>query len=198
MEDALRGGVAVFDAGFYHAAHDVWEEVWLDAAGGDAALLQGLIQYAAAVHHARERNWEGCVGLARRAREYLRDANPQGVNVDEVRAYLGRLASDPERVERGPPRSLSVDGEALSLSGLHPDAALAAAPALAAELGDESVERGVAYAREDVESGRGDSEFVRFAVDFVTDPDHRAVVMQRLGEHADRRRQRESDVEGLF
>lgn len=198
MEDALRGGVAVFDAGFYHAAHDVWEEAWLDAAGGDAALLQGLIQYAAAVHHARDRNWEGCVGLAESARKYLGDANPRGVNVEAVREYLAQLASDPECVERGPPQGLTVDGEALALSALHPDAALAAAPALAGELGDQSVERGVAYALEDVKSGSEDSEFVRFTVDFVTDPDHRAVVMQRLGEHADRRQQRESDVEGLF
>lgn len=198
MREAVRAGVAVFNSGFYHGAHDVWEEVWLDAEGGDAALLQGLIQYAGAVHHARERNWEGCVGLAGSAVGYLAAADPHGVNVAAVREYLAALETDPERVERGPPQGLTVDGEVLTLPDLGPDEALAAAPVLAAELGDESVERGVEYALADVERDEEGSEFVRFAIDFVTNTDRRAVVAQRLGQHAERRLQRERDVEGLF
>jgi len=196
--NALRAGAAVFDAGYYHAAHDVWEDAWLDAEGGDAALLQGLIQYAAAVHHARERNWEGCVGLSESARDYLADANPRGVNVPELRTYLAALATDPERVEREPPASIRVDGDRVGFEELSADEALAAAPALADELGDETVELGVEYAREDIAAGDETSVFVRFAIDFVTDPAHRAVIAQRLSEHADRRRRREEDVEGLF
>ncbi|MGB9986648.1 DUF309 domain-containing protein [Salarchaeum japonicum] len=193
--DGLRAGVAVFDSGYYYAAHDVWESAWLDERDD---LLQGLIQYAGAVHHARERNWEGCVSLAGSACEYLESAESRGVNVDDIRAYLRGLAADPERVERGPPQGITIDGELVSLSALGPEAALRAAPVLADERGEDAVRQGVAYAREDFELGETDSVFVRLAIDFVTDAEKRAIVAQRLGEHAEERRRRERDVEGLF
>lgn len=193
--DALRAGVAVFDSGYYYAAHDVWEAAWLEERDD---LLQGLIQYSGAVHHARERNWEGCVRLAGSAREYLGSADARGVNVEDVRKYLLALESDPERVERGPPQGITVDGELVGLGELGPEAALWAAPALAEERGEESVIQGVAYARTDFESGETDSVFVRLAIDFVTDADKRAIIAQRLGEHAQERRRRERDVNELF
>ncbi|MFC6725607.1 DUF309 domain-containing protein, partial [Halobium palmae] len=34
MDDALRAGVAIYNAGDYHAAHDAWEDVWLDLPEG--------------------------------------------------------------------------------------------------------------------------------------------------------------------
>ncbi|GAA0652170.1 DUF309 domain-containing protein [Salarchaeum japonicum] len=195
MMEALRAGVAVFDSGYYYAAHDVWEAAWLEERDG---LLQGLIQYAGAVHHARERNWEGCVSLAGSAREYLVAADARGVNVSDVREYLVALEADPERVERGPPQGITIDGEIVGLGELDAEAALWASPALAEERGENAVIQGVAYAREDFESGEADSVFVRLAIDFVTDADKRAIIAQRLGEHAEERRRRERDVEGLF
>lgn len=41
-------GIALFEAGFYWEAHEVWEPVWLNAApnSADRHLLQALIQYA--------------------------------------------------------------------------------------------------------------------------------------------------------
>ena len=69
MREHLRAGIAVYNAGEYHAAHDAWEDYWLDLERGtdDERLLHGLIQFTAAVHHAEERNWEGAVGLAESA-----------------------------------------------------------------------------------------------------------------------------------
>jgi predicted metal-dependent hydrolase len=73
MESHLRAGVAVYNAGQYHAAHDAWEDHWLDLEQGtdDEQFLHGLIQFTAAVHHARTRNWSGATGLASSARDYL-------------------------------------------------------------------------------------------------------------------------------
>lgn len=221
MHDALRAGAALFAAGHHRAAHEPWEEAWHDAraraadgdgsdrddtgdatTGRDERLLQGLVQYAAAVHHARDHNWAGATGLAESGRTYLTDLpdGHRGVNVAAVREALAALETDPERVERGPPTPVTVDSEVPTLDSLELGAVLHAAPPLAEALGYEEfdVERGVEYARRDVASGEEGSKFVRFVFDFVHEADHRPVVAQRLDQHVARRKRREEDVKGLF
>ena len=75
MNAHLRAGVAVYNAGRFHAAHDAWEEYWLGLESGadDERFLHGLIQFTAVVYHATEDNWSGAQGLAESAREYLAD-----------------------------------------------------------------------------------------------------------------------------
>ncbi|MCG1002086.1 MULTISPECIES: DUF309 domain-containing protein [Halobacterium] len=202
MDAALRAGIAVYNAGHYHAAHDAWEDEWLALDDGDdERLLHGLIQLSAAVHHARDRNWTGAVGLCESASEYLADlpADYRGVNVAAVRAYVDALGSDPERVERTRPPSLTYEGSALSLDDLDAPAGVEAAVALAEDLGyDEAfVEKGAEYARE----GLADGELNEFGVllcDFVTETEQRALVATRLRQHVQRRQRREDDVAGLF
>ncbi|WP_436929391.1 DUF309 domain-containing protein [Halosimplex halobium] len=203
MDAQLRAGVAVYNAGHYHAAHDAWEQRWLALdEGDDERFLHGLIQFTAAVYHARERNWSGAVGLAGSGGDYLADlpADYRGVNVDRVREYLAALARDPERIERAPAPALTYESEALGLADLGFDGAAVAAEVLAEDLGydEDAVERAVEYARADLEAGEEGSRFVTFLLDFVRDPDSRAIVAQRLSEHVDRREGRESDVDGLF
>ena len=203
MRAHLRAGVAIYNTGHYHAAHDAWEEYWLDLPDGDdERFLHGLIQFTAAVYHARNRNWSGATGLADSAGEYLAPlpADYREVNVGEVRAYLAGLARDPERVERGPAPLLAHEGGALALADLDFDALAVAADVFAEELDyDEGVvERAVDYARTDLDAGEEGSRFVTLVMDFARDEDHRGIVFQRLAEHVDRRRHREADVEGLF
>jgi predicted metal-dependent hydrolase len=178
----------------------------------DGRFLQGLVQLTAAVHHARGRNWEGCVGLASSAREYLADVPDDhgGVDVALVRRVLSTLATDPEVVERRPMPELAVDGERVTRDRLGLDAVELAAEALAEERGlDETViERAAAYAREDRRRGASDevaatarneaAKLERFLVDFATTDDDYAIVYQRLRDHVERRDQRASDVDGLF
>jgi len=205
MDAALRAGVAVYNAGHYHAAHDAWEDEWLALADGttDERLLHGLVQFTAAVHHARGRNWAGAVGLCESAREYLAAVpdDHRGVNVAEARAYLGALGGDPERVEREPPPALTVDGDALGLDDLEPPAAVEAAVVLAGALGygDETgeFEAAAEYARETLADG-GYGEFAGLLCDFVAEPEQRALVATRLGQHVRRKQRREDDVAGLF
>jgi len=203
MDAQLRAGVAVYNAGHYHAAHDAWEQRWLALDDGDdERFLHGLIQFTAAVYHARDRNWSGATGLAESAGEYLADlsADYRGVNVEATREYLAALVRDPERVERAPTPALTYEGEALALANLDFDASAVAAAVLAEDLGydEDVIERAVEYARADLESGDEGSQFVTFVLDFVRDPDSRPIVAQRLSEHVDRREHRESDVDGLF
>jgi hypothetical protein len=203
MEAYLRAGVAIYNAGGYHAAHDAWEERWLDLESGpDEQFLHGLIQFTAAVYHARNRNWSGATGLAESAREYLADlpADYRGVNVGEVREYLRALGRDPERIERCEPLELTHVGVVVGPDDLGFEATCVAAGALAEEHGydEELVGRAAEYARTDLAAGAAESEFVTFLFDFVREPESRGIVVQRLAEHVGRRADRESDVEGLF
>ena len=45
-------GIDLYNAGEFHAAHDVWEERWMGEVGVDEKLfLQAMIQSAVAFHH---------------------------------------------------------------------------------------------------------------------------------------------------
>ncbi len=45
-------GIDLYNAGEFHAAHDAWEERWMDEAGPKEKLfLQAMIQSAVAFHH---------------------------------------------------------------------------------------------------------------------------------------------------
>jgi hypothetical protein len=205
MRDHLRAGVAVYNAGEYHAAHDAWEDYWLGLERGtdDERLLHGLIQFTAVVYHARERNWQGVAGLVESATEYLADLPDEyrGIDVAAVRSALARFGADPERIERAPLPRLVHEGEAITPDDLRFGPAAIAARTIAEEYArfDEGVlVRATDYAREDLDAGRGTSEFVTFVMDFARESDDRGIVYQRLSDHVARRDRRASDVAGLF
>lgn len=190
--ERLRAGAALFNAGQYLAAHEPLEEWWLEAPRGERDdCIQGLIQATAAVHKARIGNWPGAVGLAESAAAYL-----EGCGYDSVREWLERLASDPELAERERPPTLRIDGEASSVDALHFPAAAHAARALAETRGDEIAEQAVEYATDDIADGEETSPLVELVLAYLRDDS--PAVRQRLEDHVQRRRTRESDVEGLF
>jgi len=204
MDAHLRAGIAIYNAGGYHAAHDAWEDHWLDLDSGtdDERFLHGLIQFTASVFHARNGNWSGATGLAESGREYLDglDSDYRGVDVGDVRDYLRTLAHDPEVIERRPPLALTHDGDRLTPTDLGFESTAVAADVLAEEHGydEEVIEDTIRYARADLASDKAESPFVTFLFDFVRDPDSRGIITQRLAEHVQRRRSREDDVAGLF
>ena len=204
MEAHLRAGIAIYNAGRYHAAHDAWEDHWLglESGGDDEQFLHGLIQFTAAVYHARTRNWSGATGLAESSREYLAGlpGEYRGVNIADVCAYLARLGADPELIERSTPLALTHRGERLDPPDLEFEATAVAAEVLAEEDGydEKTVERAVDYAAADLDAERTGSPFVPLVFDFLRQPEDRGIVFQRLSEHVERRSHRESDIEGLF
>ena len=208
MESHLRAGIAVFNAGAFHAAHDAWEDRWLELESGtdDERFLPGLIQYTAAVHHAHHRNWGGATGVAGSAGEYLSGlpGEYRGVNVGTIREYLSALAADPEVIERRRAPPLTHEGSVVTPSDLGFDATAVAAECLAEKHGDEElIERAVEFARKDLDGteplrGETDTPFVPLLFDYVREPENRGIIVQRLGSHVDRRAAREEDVAGLF
>lgn len=211
---ALRAGLALYAAGEHHAAHDPWETVWLglrnavatgvaaERAVRDEALFHGLIQFTAAQHHARDRNWSGAVGLAKSGREYLAELpdDYRGVNVAAARDALVQLRADPERVEREPAPALTDDGERVAAESLSLAAAGLAAEALAEEHGldADAVADAARFAREEEAVGR--SRFAALVFDFVRadDAGSRGIVYDRLTGLVAQERRKEEDVAGLF
>jgi hypothetical protein len=202
IDDAVAAGVAVYNAGEHHAAHDAWEDEWLALESGtdDERFLHGLIQFTAAVYHGRRRNWSGARKLSVSATEYLDGLEPayRGVDLTAVRSYLRRLGADPEYAERARPPGLRYESRVLVPADLELDAVAIAAAVIAEEYDyDESVvERAVRYAR--AEEGTAQSRFRALLVDLVAEPDRRDLVYDRLRDHVHRRRREETDVDGLF
>ncbi|KZX47141.1 DUF309 domain-containing protein [Haloarcula sp. K1] len=200
MRDHLRAGIAVYNEGRYHAAHDAWEAYWLDLdEGDDERFLHGLIQFTAVVHHASEENWSGAQGLAESATEYL-DGLPDpyhGVALDEVRSFLVATAADPHHA--ADPPTLTHNGEAIGYGALGFDATAVAAGVLAeaGRYNEAVIADAVDRARDELD-GDGGSQFVGMVFSFVRERDQRPVVYQRLRDHVELEQQKDDDVRGLF
>ena len=203
MRESLRAGIAIYNEGYAHAAHDPWEAHWLELESGtdDERLLHGLIQFTAAIYHAQSRNWEGTVGLSQRAVGYLQGLpdDYRDVNVGDVRRYLRALETDPELIDRRPPLALEYDRQRLGLADLEPEAQVRAAGSLAEELGypRSVVDAGAEFAVEALEAGES-SRFLALICDFVGEPERRALAFDRLERHVERRQSKARDVDGLF
>lgn len=204
MEAHLRAGIAIFNAGGYHPAHDAWEDHWLELESGtdDERFLHGLIQFTAAIHHGHHANWAGLRGLGDSGAGYL-EGLPEtyrGVDIGMVRNLLRRLASDPETLERIGVPKLRYEGSVLRLEDLEFDAIAVAAQVLAEEemdVDEAVIDDALRYARSAIEAD-DHNQFVPLVVDLVTDEGNREIIYRRLLEHVERRRARESDVDGLF
>jgi hypothetical protein len=197
MRDHLRAGIALYNQGQFHLAHDAWEDHWLGLESGtdEERLLHGLIQCTATVYHATERNWEGAVGLADSARTYLTALPPRyrEINVDDLRTYLRQIEADPALIERRPPVPILHADEHVGYESLDQPALVIVAGILAeTEAVDaELIERAARYAAET-------DRIQTLLADFVCEPDDRAVIARRLDAHVDRHEARRSDVEDLF
>ncbi len=90
--EALREGLALFDAGHYHDAHEAFERGWLANEGGDADFFKGLIQAAICLHHYAEGNLEGARKLYAGHRRLLAPYLPahRGVDLTGLLAEMQR------------------------------------------------------------------------------------------------------------
>jgi hypothetical protein len=107
-------GIALFNAGYYWEAHEVWERLWNAEGrrGAVAELLKALIKLAAAGVKAREGRVGGVVTHLTRAASGLRavevEAGPRllGLELGRLRRWVEELASHPPLCEA--PREAAV------------------------------------------------------------------------------------------
>lgn len=85
-------GVALFNAGDYFEAHEVWEELWHVTRGAPRDFVQGLIQVTSALHHFRNGNLRGARILHDSGVELLSSYGPSylGLDLEKVRRDFDR------------------------------------------------------------------------------------------------------------
>ncbi|MFW6061064.1 MAG: DUF309 domain-containing protein [Phycisphaeraceae bacterium] len=88
----FREGVARFNAGEWFEAHEVWEALWHTLDDGERKqFVQGLIQCAVALEHARRGNPRGALTMFDRARPRFEGLPQRYMGVD-IAALLASLA----------------------------------------------------------------------------------------------------------
>ena len=106
-DDALHRGMVLWDLGLFFEVHEVLEEAWHKATGGEKKILQALIR-AAGVYIKLEYGYkEAAAKMAARAVEVLekeRQAVPAGINLALLLQKLKALDPLPPRLLAPPPR----------------------------------------------------------------------------------------------
>jgi uncharacterized protein len=108
--DAYLRGIALFNAGYYWEAHEVWEGLWHahGRRGPTADVIKGLIKLAAAGVKVREGQPHGVTTHAARAARLFETARAEqgdlqlGLDLGEWIAIARRIAADPP-ADPGPP-----------------------------------------------------------------------------------------------
>ena len=100
---AFDRGMALFDAGYYWEAHEVWEALWHahGRCGPTADVLKGLIKLAAAGVKVRQGQTHGIVTHAARAAETYRKAveaggsRQLGFDLEDLIVLARTIAAEP-------------------------------------------------------------------------------------------------------
>jgi predicted metal-dependent hydrolase len=75
-------GIAHFNAGRYYAAHEIWEEIWLQSADDAKLFYHMLIQSAVALYHYQRNNLLGARALYERVCEKLQKLPGEFMSLD--------------------------------------------------------------------------------------------------------------------
>jgi predicted metal-dependent hydrolase len=126
IEDGLYdprylAGILFFNERAFFEAHEVWENVWMEAAGLDHRFYQGLIQAAVALHHFGNGNVRGAVKLYRTSRAYMEPIEVTYLGLDKAAFWeqmavcFAELLHDPD-----PARAVRPDEGLIPIISLNP------------------------------------------------------------------------------
>lgn len=89
-EEAIR----LFNAGEYHAQHDLFEEVWREEPRRIRDLYQGVLQVGLAYYHIVQGNRRGALKMFKRSERWLKDLPDACQTID-----IGALKADAARAK---------------------------------------------------------------------------------------------------
>jgi predicted metal-dependent hydrolase len=106
MDERLRTGVTLFNAGDFFEAHEIWEQLWNDMVGDERAVVQGLIQIAAGYLKYEAGVPAGAVKLLTRGLARLQMSLPRSMGLD-LTALCVAVAADLARMRSAAGTALS-------------------------------------------------------------------------------------------
>lgn len=103
-------GCRLFNAKEYFEAHEIWEEIWMEAHGARHAFLQCLIQVAVSLHHASNHNWKGTRKLCASSLGYLEKgrADSKPIDMDALKELILGIELGLQEVEAGKREEVST------------------------------------------------------------------------------------------
>jgi predicted metal-dependent hydrolase len=114
-------GVVLFNRGDWFEAHEVWEDLWAEAAGPERGFYQGLIQAAVGLCHFANGNVRGAAKLYRTSRAYMEPCGSPFLGLDvqdfwrQMERCFAELLAAPE-----PDRGVSLNEDLLPALALDP------------------------------------------------------------------------------
>ncbi len=94
-DEALREGIGLFNQERFWEAHEVLEEIWHPAKGGERDVIQGLILTAAALVHYQKNENAVCISILGRARGKLGTLdNFKGLDIGRLRTSIDQILED--------------------------------------------------------------------------------------------------------
>jgi predicted metal-dependent hydrolase len=114
-------GIMFFNERDFFEAHEVWEDVWTEAAGPERRFYQGLIQAAVALHHFRNGNVRGATKLYRTGRAYMEPLNERffGLNKKQFWQQMALCFQELHAMSE-PDRSVRLDEKLIPTITLEP------------------------------------------------------------------------------
>src|SRR5262245_62120599 len=94
-------GIVLFNRGDFFEAHEVWEDLWMEATPPEKKFYQGLIQAAVGLCHFCNGNLRGAVKLYHSSRDYMQRTGSPFLGLDvtdfwrRMEACLAEVLSQP-------------------------------------------------------------------------------------------------------
>ncbi len=84
-------GIKLFNSGMYFECHEMIEDIWMKVEGLDKLHYQALIQVAVGVHHFKNGNWTGAIGLYEKALEKWKQlpSTYLGMDIEKLKEDFG-------------------------------------------------------------------------------------------------------------
>jgi predicted metal-dependent hydrolase len=108
LDTTFAHGAALFNAGRFFAAHEIWEQGWLEAAGSEREILQALVQIAAGYAKVESGLRSGALKLLTRGLERLQRALTPSAG-PQLHSFIDDVGADLARVRRADDSQVTLD-----------------------------------------------------------------------------------------
>lgn len=98
ISDEIKEGVKLFNEHDFFAAHDFFENLWMNAESGDRLFYQGMVQLSVGGYHLLNKNYKGSLSQYQKGSEKLKNYVPQfkGVELEILLQKINNVITDLE------------------------------------------------------------------------------------------------------